>query len=97
MKTRGSRLALIAALLFWCGWIAFSEISSATLEHQKQARDAGVDVKTCQHCHIDKLPKKDKGKHEPNEVGKWLLAEKERRKAKEVDGAWLKDYPGPPK
>jgi hypothetical protein len=94
MKTRGDRFALTVVALFWCGWMAFVGTSSATLEHQKQARDAGIDVKSCQHCHVDKLPKKDKGKHEPNEVGKWLLAEKEKRNAKEVDGAWLKDYPG---
>jgi hypothetical protein len=94
MKTKGSRLGLTALLLFWCGWIAFSGTSSATLEHQKQAKAAGVDVKNCQYCHVDKLPKKDKGAHEPNDVGKWLIAEKEKRGAKEVDGAWVKDYPG---
>ncbi len=25
--------------------------------------------------------------------GKWLVAEKDKRQAKEVDVAWLKDYP----
>jgi hypothetical protein len=94
MKTKGSRLGLTALLLFWCGWIAFSGTSSATLEHQKQAKAAGVDVKNCQYCHVDKLPKKDKGAHESNDVGKWLTAEKEKRGAKAVDGAWVKDYPG---
>jgi hypothetical protein len=29
-----------------------------------------------------------------NDRGNWLIKEKETRKAKEVDGAWLKDYPG---
>jgi hypothetical protein len=29
-----------------------------------------------------------------NDVGKWLIAEKDKRGAKTVDGAWLKDYPG---
>lgn len=94
MKTKGSRLGLTALLLFWCGWIALSGTSTATLEHQKQAKAAGVDVKNCQYCHVDKLPKKDEGKHESNDVGKWLIAEKEKRGAKAVDGAWLKDYPG---
>ena len=54
---------------------------------------AGVDVKSCQTCHVDKLPKKDDGKHELNDEGKWLVAEKEKKGAKKVDGAWLKDYP----
>ncbi len=29
-----------------------------------------------------------------NDRGKWLVAEKEKRNAKEVDVNWLKDYPG---
>jgi hypothetical protein len=94
MVKTGSRLGVLAAALFWVGWIALSGTSSATLAHQKQAKEAGVDVKNCQYCHVDKLPKKDQGAHELNDKGKWLMAEKDKRKAKEVDGAWLKDYPG---
>lgn len=92
MQIKSSRLGLSVITLFCCGWIALSGISSATLDHQKQAKAAGVAVKNCQHCHVDALPKKDK--HAPNDAGKWLLAEKEKRGAKAVDGAWLKDYPG---
>ena len=29
-----------------------------------------------------------------NERGKWLLEQKAKHGAKEVDPAWLKDYPG---
>ena len=29
-----------------------------------------------------------------NDRGKWLVAEKAKRNAKEVDPAWLKEYPG---
>ncbi len=43
------------------------------------------------YCHVDKLPKKDA--HDLNDRGKWLVAEKDKRKAKEVDVTWLKDYP----
>ena len=50
-----------------------------------------MDVKDCTGCHVDKMPKKDEGKHELNDNGKWLVAEKEKRGAKKVDGAWLKD------
>ena len=89
-----SRLGAMVALLVWCGWITLSATSSATLDIQKQAKAAGVDAKNCQYCHVDKLPKKDKGMHEPNDVGKWLIAQKEAKKAKAVDGAWAKDYPG---
>ena len=91
---KGTRFGALIALLVWCGWIAFSSSSSATMDIQKQAKAAGVDAKTCQYCHVDKLPKKEKGQHEPNDVGKWLIAQKEAKKAKAVDGAWVKDYPG---
>ena len=90
MKTKGSRLGAMVALLVWCGWIALSATSSATMDIQKQAKAAGVDAK---NCHVDKLPKKDAGQHDPNDVGKWLIAEKAKKGAKAVDGAWLKDYP----
>jgi len=93
MKNRGSRLAAMVTGLVWCAWIALSATSSATMDIQKQAKAAGIDAKNCQYCHVDKLPKKDAGMHEPNDVGKWLIAEKEKKGAKAVDGAWLKDYP----
>ena len=32
-----------------------------------------------------------------NDRGKWLAAEKDKRKAAEVDAAWLKDYKEPQK
>jgi hypothetical protein len=92
MNRAASRLGLTAAVLFWAGWIALSGTSSATLETQKEAKAAGVDAKNCQTCHVAPLPKKDS--HDLNDAGKWLVAEKEKRGAKVVDGAWLKDYPG---
>jgi hypothetical protein len=92
MKGIPSRLGLTAVVLFWAGWILLPGTSAATFEHQRQAKAAGVDVKNCQHCHVDKVPKKDA--HELNDIGKWLVAEKEKRGAKEVNGAWVKDYPG---
>jgi hypothetical protein len=94
MQNRGSRLGAIAVLLAWCGWVAFSATSTADLDIQKQAKAAGVTVKDCTTCHVDKLPKKEAGKHEFNDAGKWLVSEKEKRGAKRADGAWLKDYPG---
>ena len=93
MSKNGSRLGFMVALLVWCGWGAFSAVSSGMLETQKEAKAAGVDAKNCQYCHVDKLPKKDDGKHDLNDAGKWLVAEKDKKGAKAVDGAWLKDYP----
>lgn len=65
-------------------------LASATINMQKQAKTAGVDVKSCTHCHVDKLPKK--GAATLNDVGKWLADQKAKKSAKEADGAWLKDY-----
>jgi mono/diheme cytochrome c family protein len=92
MSKSGSRLGMMIVALVWAGWIAFTGVSSADLDIQKQAKAAGVDVKNCQSCHTAALPKKDS--HDLNDAGKWLVAEKDKRGAAKVDGAWLKDYPG---
>jgi cytochrome c553 len=79
------------ALLVSAAWLAGTRPASATMQMQKAAKDAGIaDVTNCMACHVDKLPKKDA--HALNERGKWLVAEKDKRKAKEVDVTWLKDY-----
>lgn len=62
----------------------------ATMDLQKKAKAAGLEATSCMYCHGEKLPKKDA--HTFNDRGKWLQAEKEKRKAKEVDVSWLKDY-----
>ncbi|HEX5135187.1 MAG TPA: hypothetical protein VFW81_07345 [Thermoanaerobaculia bacterium] len=92
MKRKGSNVGLIAVALFWAGWMAFSSVSHATLPIQKKAKELGYPATNCQYCHVEKLPKKGAMTH--NERGKWLEAEKVKRGAKEVDAAWLKDYPG---
>ena len=92
MSKSGARLGIMIVALVWAGWIAFTGVSSADMEIQKQAKAAGVDVKNCQSCHTAALPKKDS--HDLNDKGKWLVAEKDKRGASKVDGAWLKDYPG---
>ena len=92
MKKTGSSLGLAIVVLIWCGGMLLSNDSSATLDIQKKAKAAGIDAGNCMYCHNEKLPKKGAVTH--NERGKWLLAEKDKRKAKDVDPAWLKDYPG---
>jgi hypothetical protein len=88
---RSSHVGLAAFALAWIGLLLFSEVSSATLEIQKKAKAAGYNAGNCLYCHNEKLPKKGAVTH--NDRGKWLIAEKERRKAAEVDAAWLKDCP----
>jgi len=92
MKRTGSRIGLVAVLLFWAAWIAMTGTSTATLPIQKKAKEAGFPATNCQYCHVEKLPKKGAASH--NERGKWLIAQKEKKAAKEVDPAWLKDYTG---
>jgi hypothetical protein len=91
MKSKGSRVGLVAVSLFWAGWMAFTATSSATLPMQKKAKELGYAVSDCTFCHGEKLPKK--GAMTLADRGKWLVAEKGKRNAKEVDVAWLKDYP----
>ena len=85
----------IAAGLLACGVASGLVLVSAgpaqaTLELQKKAKAAGVPAANCLFCHNEKLPKKGAVTH--NDRGKWLLAQKDAKKAKEIDAAWLKDY-----
>jgi hypothetical protein len=92
MRKNGSRIGVIGVLVFWASWILLSGTSSATLPIQKKAKELGFEATNCMYCHNEKLPKKGAVSH--NERGKWLIAQKEKKGAKEVDAAWLKDYPG---
>ncbi|HTR05016.1 MAG TPA: hypothetical protein VMN82_17660 [Thermoanaerobaculia bacterium] len=94
MSSRGTRIGGIATLLVALAWMGLSGTSTADMEIQKQAKAAGVEVKNCQTCHTVALPKKGEGQNELNDLGKWLVAQKDAKKAKAVDGAWAKDYPG---
>jgi hypothetical protein len=91
MKTSASRLVAIV-LFVWGGWMLFTAPSSATLPIQKKAKELGYPAQNCQYCHVEKLPKKGAATH--NERGQWLIDQKAKHGAKEVDAAWLKDYPG---
>jgi cytochrome c553 len=93
MKRSKSGMGLAGVALFWVGWMAFASTSSATLPMQKKAKELGIaGVTDCMSCHGEKMPKK--GSMTLADRGKWLVAEKEKRGAKEVDVAWLKDYTG---
>jgi len=91
MKKSDSRIALTALGLFWAGWILVSSTSTATLPLQKKAKELGFPAENCLYCHNEKLPKKGAITH--NARGEWLIGEKEKRHAKEVDVNWLKYYP----
>ena len=84
------RIWTIAAAATVAAWLAGAGTASATLPMQKKAKEAGFPATGCLYCHTEKLPKK--GTAAQNERGLWLLSEKDKRKAKEVDVQWLKDY-----
>ncbi len=66
----------------------------ATKDMYKIAKDKfGKEIKGCKHCHVKALPKETS--HDLNEVGEWLVEQKEERGAEAVDPAWLEDYPSP--
>lgn len=85
------KLGVAAAALAALGMLAGTRPAEATMPIQKAAKAAGfVDAGKCTYCHGEALPKK--GASTLNDRGKWLAAEKDKRKAAEIDAAWLKDY-----
>lgn len=62
----------------------------ATMQIQKAAKEKGFAATNCQFCHVDKLPKK--GAAANNDRGKYLVDQKTKKNAKEIDVSWLKDY-----
>lgn len=86
-------MAVVAAAVV-AAWLGTGREAQATLAMQKKAKELGFSGSTnCLYCHGEKMPKK--GASTYNERGKWLLAEKDKRKAKAADMAWLKDYVEP--
>jgi hypothetical protein len=84
------RMMVGVGLLVVGAWLALGGVASATMDMQKKAKAAGFEATNCQYCHVDKLPKKES--HAPNDRGKFLVGEKEKQKAKEIDVSWLKNY-----
>lgn len=77
----------VAALAAAASLVLASSMVEAKAAWVKKAQEAGLaDVKDCTSCHVAK------GKKDLNDAGKWLVKQKEEKKAAEVDVAWLKDY-----
>jgi hypothetical protein len=89
-------IAVVTGLAVGGAWLLSAGAASAGMPMVKKAKELGItSVQNCQSCHVDKLPKKDA--HKVNERGQWLIDEKAKRKAKEIDVAWLKEYVEPKK
>ncbi len=92
MKVRkGTRGIVVGILAAW----ALASVVMAKPMFVKKAKDLGFPAKNCMYCHTVALPKKDTFKPDQlNARGKWLLDQKAKKKAPEVQVEWLKDYPG---
>jgi hypothetical protein len=90
MRNVGFGMGVVTGLLVAGAWVAGTGVATATLPMQMKAKKLGFPATNCQYCHVDKLPKK--GASVSNERGKWLTEEKTKRKVKEVDVSWLKEY-----
>ena len=90
MKSTASRIGLGVGLLALAALVVSPGSATATMPLQKKAKELGFEAANCLYCHGEKLPKKGAVTH--NDRGKWLVAEKDKRKAKQIDPAWLKDY-----
>ena len=73
-----------------CVLLAGAFPSNASMPIQKKAKEAGFPATTCLYCHCEKVPAKGKATY--NERGTFLVTQKEAKKAKEVDVAWLKNF-----
>ena len=82
--------ALAGTAVAMAAWLATAGTASANMPIMKKAKDAGYPATSCIYCHVEKVPKK--GAVTQNDRGKFLVDEKGKRKADEIDVAWLKDY-----
>jgi hypothetical protein len=91
-KTRG---VLVAAAAAYVAAVGLEGLVQAKAAWVKKSKDMGLPAENCLYCHTEKMPKKDTFKVDAlNDRGKWLVSEKDKRKAKEIEVEWLKDYPG---
>ena len=79
---------LAAAVLF-----ALALPLQAKMPFTKKAQDLGFkDIKNCASCHKEAMPKASSKGVPFGEVGLFLVEQKAKHKAAEVDLNWLKDY-----
>lgn len=80
-----------ALTLAACVLLAGATPSQATMPIMKKAKEGGFPATNCLYCHNEKLPVKGKVVSH-NERGTFLVKQKEAKKAKEIDVAWLKEF-----
>lgn len=96
MQAWARRLGLLITVIPTVTMWAIPPSAGAGSNLVKAAKEAGYPAQNCLYCHTEKLPKKDTFKRDQlNARGKFMAAEKDRAKAKDIDINWLKAYPGP--
>ena len=86
--------ALVAAAMALLG-VFGARPAAATSQLLMDARKQGMPAQNCQYCHVSNAPSKNSFKPDDlNDRGKWLILEKDKQKAKDINADWLKDYPG---
>jgi hypothetical protein len=89
-----NRTALVGAVTA-CLFSISVEPALATPQMFTKAKASGFPAQNCQYCHASKLPKKEEFKPQDlNDRGKWLMTEKDKQKATDINLDWLKTYPG---
>ena len=90
-----NRPALVTPALLTLLYALSVAPAAATPQLFSESKQSGMPAQSCQYCLVSSLPRKDTYKPaDLNERGKWLVIEKEKRKAKDVKADWLKGYPG---
>jgi len=93
MRPRHRRLLVVAptALIICLSAAAVS----ATPQLLSEAKKQGLPAQNCQYCHVSKVPQKSSYKPDDlNNRGQWLMSEKDKQRANEINADWLKQYPG---
>ncbi|HXF04919.1 MAG TPA: nuclear transport factor 2 family protein [Blastocatellia bacterium] len=77
--------ALAVMMVVGVGWLAYSRPTFPYPSYLLKARKYGA--RDCSFCHADAA-----GGNSWNERGLWLIREKERRRAEDIDADWLAEY-----
>lgn len=77
-----------AAILVGASFLAPSLQAKPQWLRKAQA-DGFHEIRSCSACHVSDMPSGGPW----NDRGNWLIAEKARRRAPDIDVMWLKDYP----
>ena len=83
-------LKKIAYMSVACLFMSGSAFASLEVVKTYKAAFPDEEKPKCLACHVDKIPKKDEGKHEWNDYGKKILAAKKELNKEKVDEDVLK-------